>query len=452
MGSAPGRPKRQQKASRDLHQTETQSHRSCLSVSRDDSKPSQFAELGNVARNGYMATALIMLIYAGCVVVFTVLFLPDIQWFSYFVVDYDTGFVRRGLAGEILNLFPDSLYFVGLFILRWLVPVVFIASLVALATTVACRFGCSERRLMLALLIPLLPFGFVRAVVMPTPELLGGAALVLFALALAAATTDQAIVFSGAAYGVANAVLTLVHEAGPLLYSVGAIMAIVILAVKSRIPAQRLCAFVAITPGLLIAIMIGLFGHADMPSQCAQLPHRAVYNPIKLSLGQILSGERAYSDFHDWVCRLISVQFSTSPTDSLRGLIRLGMYPWIMSTVAGLVIFGGTILAIRLVSGVPVRGFCKILLNRRVWVIAAAGFLLPLFATSTDWVRWWVNVSFAVGVVYLIYAASKPESTNPPTPRGRVFFAVGMVLLALFPSGTVPHIGVLEQVQFYFEE
>jgi len=78
--------------------------------------------------------------------------------------DSSQGFVRRGLAGEILDLFPADLYFTGLLILRWLVPALFGVGIAAVAWTVAVRFGRSERRLMLALLIPMLPLGFVHAV------------------------------------------------------------------------------------------------------------------------------------------------------------------------------------------------------------------------------------------------------------------------------------------------
>lgn len=392
----------------------------------------------------YTAAGSVVVLYAGLVVAATAIFLPNMQWFSYFVVGYEQGFVRRGLAGELLKLFPSDLYFTGLLILRWLVPTVFILSLAALAFTVATRFGRSERRIMLALLVPLLPFGVVKAVMMPTPDLLGGAALVMLALALASAGTDRTVVVSSTAYGLVNAMLALVHEAVPLLFSVGAIAAIVILAAKCPISVQRLSVLGAVIPGLVIVLAIGLFGQRDVSSQCARLPHRAVDHPVNLSLGQILSGQHAYRDYHDWVCRLISVQFSASPVDALKGGLHLGISPWVMSALVGVILFGATMLIIRLISGVPFGRIWRLLGRWRLWIVSAAMLLIPLFATSSDWVRWWVTVSFGLAVVYLLYAANQPESAQQSTPRGRVFFAVVMVLLALFPSGTIAQVGVLQ--------
>ena len=226
-----------------------------------------------------------------------------------------------------------------------------------------------------------------------------------------------------------TAVLTLIHEAVPFLQALGAVLAIVVLA-HSSAKIQRLSALLAVAPGLVVVLAIALLGRRDASSQCARLPHRAVDFPRKLSPGQILRGEHAYTDYHDWTCRFITVTTGKSP---FVGPGPLGLGPWIVSTLAGIAIFTVTMLFIKAISSVPFGRFCQAAQGRLSWVILAALLLLPVFATSSDWTRWWLAISFDVGVVYLLYASRQPESARPAARRTRVSFIVAIVLLALFP-------------------
>lgn len=399
----------------------------------------------------YAIVGLALAAYMVILIYLTSVYLPNIQWYSYYVINYGNGFVRRGLAGEILDLFSPDHYFTGLLLLRWLVPVIFVAGLVAVAWRVAVGAGNSQRSLMLALLIPLLPFGFVHAVVLPTPNLLGATVLTVFAVALTSLTTDRAIVLASAAYGFTTALLTLIHEAIPFLYSLGAIAAIVVL-VHSSIHVQRLSASLATVPGLVVALSITLLGHRDVASQCDRLPHKPMDSKLGLSLSQILDGQHAYKDFHDWTCRVfVTRMFDRTPLDMVGGFTKFGLAPWIMSTIFGIAVFAMTILLIRGVSGVPFGQFCTVLRTRALWVFAAALLVLPLYATTSDWVRWWVAVSFDIALIYLLYASVQPESKHLPTQRTRVLFTVAIVLLALFPSGTIANVGVVQRTQFLFD-
>ena len=130
----------------------------------------QLNEMSSRRRLGYTILALLLVLYMAGWVACVIAYDPPIFYFSHYSVDYTLGFVRRGLGGEILDLFPADLYFTVQWTLRWLVSTVFIIGLAAVAWKVALRFGRSERRLMLALLIPVLPFGFARAVFLPLPE------------------------------------------------------------------------------------------------------------------------------------------------------------------------------------------------------------------------------------------------------------------------------------------
>jgi len=427
-------------------------HADRLVESQELCTPVQSNEMSGRRRLVYAIVGLVLVLFMAFYVVLMSLYEPNMQWFSYYVVDYRLGFVRRGLAGEIVDLFPADRYFTVLLTLRWLVPALFVVGLAAVAWTVAVRFGRSERRLMLALLIPVLPFGFVRAGALPMPNLLGEAALAAFAVVIASAKKDRSILFASAAYGFTTAVLTFIHEAIPLLLSLGAIMAIVVLAVQSSTKVQRLSALLAVAPGLVVALTIGLLGRRDESAQCARLPHLPVYSAVKLTMGQILSGQRAYTDYHDWICHHIIALFDVRAADAgaFQFFVELGA-PLIMTTLFGIAVLAVTILAINRISGVPFKRFCGVLRGRLLWVIFGILLVLPVFATAIDWVRWWVAISFDVGVVYLLYASNQPESTQPPTRRTRVLFAVAIVLFAVLPVGTVSHVGVLQHLRTSME-
>jgi hypothetical protein len=377
----------------------------------------------------YTVVGLVLLLYMAFWVALAALFEPNLQFYAYYAVNYDQGFVRRGLAGELLGLFPADLYFTGLLVLRWLVPALFVIGIAVVARTVAVRFGRSERRLLLALLIPMLPFGFARAVVVPTPDLLAAAALAVFAAALVMVAKDRSLLGASATYGATAAVLTLIHEAIPFLQALGAVLAIVVLAPNS-VRTQRLSVFLAVGPGLAVAAAAALFGRVDASAQCARLPHRAVDFPITLTPQQVLDGEHAYTDYHDWMCRFVTVTTRNNP---LEGFTEVGLVPWIGSMVAGIALLTVTIVVIKAISGVPFGRFREALHGWRWWVAAAALLVLPVFATTSDWTRWWVAISFDVALVYLLYASRRPESARPATGRTRAFFAVSVLLLALVP-------------------
>ncbi|MCX2933917.1 hypothetical protein ORI20_26965 [Mycobacterium sp. CVI_P3] len=377
----------------------------------------------------YAIVGMSLLLYTIIWVAFASVFEPNLQFFSYYAINYDQGFIRRGLAGEVLDLFPRDLYFTGLALLRWLVPALFVASIAAAAWTAAARFGRSERRLMLALIFPMLPFGIARAVLVPTPDLLGEAALAVFAIVLVSTKRDGSVVIASVIYGITTAVLTLIHEAIPFLQALGAVLAIAILAPGST-KMRRTSLLVAVTPSLVAALAIALLGRRDASPQCARLPHRAIDFPIALSPDQVLRGEHAYTDYHEWTCRFISVTTRNSP---LGGLSQTGWTPWVGAMLVGFAIFAVTVLFIRGISSVSLADFRQVLNGWFVWITLAVILLLPVFATTSDWPRWWVAISFDVAVVYVLYASRRSESSCPATRRTRFFFAAAMVFLALVP-------------------
>ena len=52
-----------------------------------------------------------------------------IYWMSYYVANYHHGFVRRGLGGEILGLFPAGRYFDAAYVMMWIPVLVWLGAL-----------------------------------------------------------------------------------------------------------------------------------------------------------------------------------------------------------------------------------------------------------------------------------------------------------------------------------
>ncbi len=67
--------------------------------------------------------------------------------------------------------------------------------------------------------------------------------------------------------------------------------------------------------------------------------------------------------------------------------------------------------------------------------------IIPVFLTGYDWTRWLTIVAFDVGVVFILFAARRPEIEQEPTPRVLRVFTSLVIALALIPMGIVPGFG-----------
>lgn len=401
-------------------------------------------EISPVRKRGYAVAGLLLLLWATVLTVIALTVVPDGYWFSYYAVDYTVGFVRRGLAGELVGLIPGDEYFGSLRILRWFPTVIFVLGLAVVAWTVAVRSGRSERRLMMALLIPLLPFGFAFALFSARPDLFGATALAGFAVALKLADRDRSTLIASAVYGGITAVLTLTHEAIPFLYSLGVLVALAVLARQRSENTLRLSAALAIGPGLVTALAVAFLGRRGMSAQlCELVPHGPMNHPLagKPSLGELLRGYRFNVDYHDWLCRNILPLYDQTFTDGARFVASIGVIALLASAAFGIALFAVAIFAISHVSGVPFSRMRSLLRNRIVWVLIGFALILPIFMTGVDWIRWWVMITFDIGIVFLLFASSEQESDLPPTRRTRIVFACGAILLAVLPLGIIPVFG-----------
>ncbi len=370
--------------------------------------------------------------------------IPDMYWYSYYSIDYTVGFVRRGLAGELAALLPGQNYFLEQRVGRWFSSGAFIFGLAGLAWWVAARSGRSERRLQLAFLVVILPFGFAFGLLQAGSTLFGGAVLAGFAIALAASESDRSVFIASAVFGAVTAVATLVHEAIPLLYGLGVIAALAVLASHLNRKGFWTSCALALGPGMLTGLAVAVFGRRGISEElCEFVPQGWVNNPLagNPTTGQLLSGYTYYVDYQDWACRNITPFYDRHLIDAVNYVGRLGPGGMIVNTLFGMGIVAISILAISRVSGVPFQRM-RTLLGQR-WPAVVIGFclILPVFMTGIDWVRWWVVIAFDIGIVYLLYASKQPEVDLPPSRRSMRVFVATMILLALFPVGIVPAFG-----------
>ena len=375
----------------------------------------------------------------------TVLSGADLYLFSYYSVDYTVGFVRRGLGGELLGLFPDDSYFTGLRILRWASTAAFAASLAAVMWTVATHHGRSERRLLLALMIPALPSGYAFALYSARPDLFGAGAFALFAVALTRSTRERGALIASTMYGLVTAVLALIHEAIPLQFALGAVLAVAALPRQLPNSLKRLCMLVAVAPGLASSLVVALAGRQGVVTElCALVPRRMVENPYAIAksvegISDYLTGrERPQTEYHDWMCRIILPLWDWSPSEAARYVINLGIGPLVASAALGTLMLALAVWLIRYTSGVPVRQYVNGLRRWIFWVVVALAVMAPIFVTAFDWTRWLVVITLNVGVVYALFASGQPQIEQPTSRRMLVVCTVIVTSLALLPIGIIP--------------
>lgn len=395
----------------------------------------------------YVGIAVAIAMWSTAVLFFAIKIVPiDAYWMSYYAVDYTFGFVRRGLAGELVGLVPGH-YFGAALGLRWLSTAIYLCALGLVAGVVLFGRRRSERRLMVAMLIPLLPFGIPFATYSARPDLFGAAALAVFAVALPL-TRSRAVASAWClAYGSVIAVLTLVHEAIGLQFALGAVLAIVVLG-GTLGTARRRGVLLAVAPGVVTALVVAAFGRHDIAAQlCSAVPHHTMTNPfatitsLPTLVQYVFGAQQSQTDYHDWVCRNVMPIFDYGVLDAMRIVANIGMIGLTVSLVFGAAAFVATMYGISGVSGVPLRAFVDQLRGSIAWVVAGLLLIVPVFLTGFDWTRWLIIVAFDVAIVFMVFAARRPEIDRSPTSNQLRLFLFLVLVLALIPIGTVPGFG-----------
>ncbi|WP_241519328.1 hypothetical protein [Mycobacterium paraense] len=378
-----------------------------------------------------------------------IVFSNDLWWLQYYVVNYESGFVRRGLGGELLRIFPRSHYFTAAYAVLWVSMAVWLIALAVLMWRIVSTGARSQRKTLLALVVPVLPFAFSYAVYSPHPELFGMAALLAFSVSLTAVSTPRARMILSALYGIAIAVLAFVHEAIPLAFALGAVLAIIVLSKDATRRSQRICAVLAVGPGILSTLSVAALSRRDLVAQlCAQVPHGMVENPWAVSttpnraLDYMLGRVESRTDFHDFMCSRVIPIFEADTSGAVSMLIRWGFFPLLGAFLLGLVYFVGTAWTIRYFSGVPVRAFLHELRHNLTLPLLASALLVPVFVTAVDWTRWWILITCDVAMVYVLYAINRREIEQAPSRRNLLAFVCIVAALAVIPTGAANNVGV----------
>lgn len=386
----------------------------------------------------------LVVLAAGChLFVALALYPTAVYWMTYYVPNYAFGFVRRGLGGEIIRMLPGADYFPAVYTMMWAPVVVWLVALAALMWLILSSGERSARRVMLALLVPVLPFAFSYAVYTPRPELYAMSALVVLGIALTRLQSDRSKLVASAAYGVTIAVLALIHEGIPLEVALGALLAISVLPAQLAPGPRRLCATAAVGPGLGAILAIAAFSRNDVGTQlCEQIPHKQIEDPFPSDHLAYLAGRAEITtDFHAWVCTFERSIVDARVTDGLHKVGTFGAGPLFASFVVGVLYFAVSIWATQSFSGLRFSAFLGDVRGKLTAPILGLAAMVPLFMTAVDWTRWWVLITFNVVVVCILYTISRTEIDQPTTRRHMRIFLCVIAAFAVIPTGAALHIG-----------
>ncbi|BBY31752.1 hypothetical protein [Mycolicibacterium sediminis] len=372
-----------------------------------------------------------------------------IYWLSYYVPTYEFGFVRRGLGGELVRLLPAGWYFPATYTMMWAPVVAWFVALGVLIRHVLGGRAPSQRRILLAITIPVLPFALSYALYSPRPELWAMTALVAYALHLTRARTDRPVLIASAVYGVLIAVLAFAHEGIPLQLGLGVAVAIVALAGWMTPLRQGLAAMLAVGPGLVSIAAIAVLGGSTTtgPLLCRSLPHRMLDDPYAASntpaehIAYLLGSRESLADYHDWMCRVAAPMVDSTVGDGLSLVASFGFGPLFASTLLGLVYLAVTLWAVQTFSGTPALDYLRDVRRRPLLPLLGLCLVVPLFVTGVDWTRWWVLITFDLVLPYVLYAVGRPAMDEPVPARTVRLFVVTVVVLAVLPTGAALHVG-----------
>jgi hypothetical protein len=315
---------------------------------------------------------------------------------SLWYVTYRFGFVRRGLAGEVVRVaLGDTPSLRAIDLAQNVVALLMLAAAGALVVLL-CR-----RRTVIgyatAALLVVAPFSFDSVGGQRRPDLFGY--LLLTGLGLWAATGRPRAVTLGAVGGALLAVAALVSEASPLI--VGPWLALVVLAANRARPRARGETAVALTlctiPSLLTLAVLSSAGRADTPTvallEGAAPPEIRGHGTVFAYLGDTVrsSFERVMSRPNQWLSILVGGAFVALFLYCASGCAPYAraIFRWLLPTTRG----------------------------RRAWIattVVAAGVL---FALGFDWLRWITSIGFSALLASAAIVALDGRSPIGPACR-----------------------------------
>lgn len=419
-----------------------------ISVSAGQSKGSRLNYLGSLQLSWrrvllYRSAAVALVLWCAAFIYTVVEIIPNaIYWLSYYAANYDAGFVRRGLAGELIQVFPPRDYFIVARSLMTLSVALYLAALLVLIRQVLNSGRRSERRVVVSLLIPVLPCAASFALMGPRPEFVAAGAFLLFIVALTRITNVRLIIVSSACYGLFIALMAFAHEAIAIEFILGAVLSIEVLSHLDREATRRWCIGLATVPGLAALGAITAFGRRDLaPQICKSLPHRTMQDTFKVPPDKLMDYAQGHfqsvEDYHNWVCRHIVPTFNEGVTQAMHTVWNLGLPLLAGGFIHGMLVCVLTIWLLTYFTGVPLREFLRSIRGGLLAPGLALAMMIPVFATGVDWIRWWAIITINVVCVYLMFAAGRPQIEEPISRKQlKVFVGVAIFLACVPLAGT----------------
>jgi hypothetical protein len=315
---------------------------------------------------------------------------------SLWYVTYQFGFVRRGLAGEVVRLalgVTPSLRAVDL-------AQNLIALLMLVAATTLVVLLCRGRTVIAyatAALLVIAPFSFDSVGGQRRPDLFGY--LLLAAVGIWAATGRPRAVTLGAVGGASLAAAALVSEASPLI--VGPWLVLVVLAVARARPRARGEATVAVTlcavPSLLTLAVLTSAGRADTTTvallEQTAPPEIRGHGTVFSYLGDTVrsSFERVIGRPNQWLSIVVGGVFVALFLYCARGCAPYARaaFRWLLPSPRA----------------------------RRAWIVATVASAVVLFALGFDWLRWITSIGFSA--LLAVAAVVALDGRSPVGPSGR---------------------------------
>ncbi|MFI5045584.1 MAG: hypothetical protein ACHQIG_00855 [Acidimicrobiia bacterium] len=354
--------------------------------------------------------------------------------FSYWVVSYQHGFVRRGLGGEILRLLTGAPSVGAIDVVFALVVVVSVLALLAVVELLLRteRDGCAA----LAILLAASPFGFDYLTWEHRPDQLGVPLLVVLGIGVSLGsphTRRWVVAGSGLAFGA----LTLVHEGAALIVLP---WALVVVAVVPALTSATSATAKTDRPWREVGLLVG-------PAGCA---FAAVVAFGRASPGVVAQFQRDSPKFVGTANGFIALGHSFGEAWTTVENVPSGL-------LVGAVVTGAVLTALQLAwvrgwAGTRLLSAILLVRPRLLGAVAVVGIAVTtalLFVTGVDWLRWFaaVGCSWLVASAFVTMSAVDARDTTgtrttSPTRRSTVALpnllpvaAVLLVLLEPLPEG-----------------
>lgn len=341
---------------------------------------------------------------------------------SYWLISYRHGFVRRGLAGEIIRGIPVSST-------SWLLHAAALtvalapAALLGVLVVRLLRRGDS-RSLAMALLLAASPFTFESLLHYKRPDQLGLVCLLLVGFVITSARFSARSYWTIGLLGAILAIIVLIHEGAALIY--GAFIVPLIVCIPSRIPlSKRWAAAAAFFAAPTISLLAVLLWGRISPSVLAEILHDPQLTGV-------------LPDAAD-VRRSVIPFLADSIGDGFSRVVQLG--PVVLTCMAcfGLALIAVQVWALRLAGVLTVtawRSWPKPAAWLWAWLVPAGG-AVATFLTGIDWIRWFAEVGCSLLVLWTFALLSRPAPSEVPVSRLAIiaFWVVSIYLVALRPLG-----------------